>query len=167
MRTCRGMLCGLLLMMLVPGLTSAGVTLSQQIITGAAQSGEGGSIRLDGSLGGLVMHQASGGTLALAQGFWFPGQVDTTDVGVSGDPRGEFRFRLDQNVPNPFNPRTAIAFTVPGADSLNEAATSATCPPAPPPRATNKASSLDGCQPTGESEAPCRPCATGVARRET
>jgi hypothetical protein len=101
-------------MTLVPVLSSADVTLSQQIITSAAQSGEGGTIRLEGSLGGLVMHQASGGTLALAQGFWFPGQVDTTDVGVSGDPRGEFRFRLDQNVPNPFNPRTAIAFTVPG-----------------------------------------------------
>ena len=112
MRTCRGMLCGLLLMMLVPGLTSAGVTLSQQIITGAAQSGEGGSIRLDGSLGGLVMHQASGGILALAQGFWFPGQFDI--VGVNEDVQGEFRFGLNQNYPNPFNPRTAITFTVPG-----------------------------------------------------
>jgi hypothetical protein len=113
MRTCRVLLCGLLLMALVPVLSSASVTLSQQIITSAAQSGEGGTTRLDGSLGGLIMHPASGGLMALAQGFWFPGQFDI--IGVNEDTGGEYRFSLNQNYPNPFNPRTAISFTVPGS----------------------------------------------------
>ena len=113
MRTCHAVLCGLLLIALSPAWSSAEVTLSQRIITGAAQSGEAGTIRLTGSLGGLIMHPVSGSTLALVQGFWFPGLCYPS--GVDEETAREFQFILNQNYPNPFNPRTAITFTVPGS----------------------------------------------------
>ena len=65
MRTGRALVCSLLLMMLAPVLRSAAVTLSQQIISGAAQVGDAGTVHLSGSLGGLVMGQGSGGTVLL------------------------------------------------------------------------------------------------------
>ena len=113
MRTRRVLFFSLLLVVLAPPWSSAEVTLSQQIITNAAQSGEEGTIRLTASLGGRVMHQTSAGTLALVQGFWFPGLCYPS--GVDEDTGREFQFILNQNYPNPFNPRTAITFTVPGS----------------------------------------------------
>ena len=113
MRTCSAPLYGLLWIAIVPALSSGEVTLSHRTYTSAAQSGEAGAARLVGSLGGLVMHKASGGAMVLVGGFWFPGLCQPSSVTEETD--GEYQFALSQNYPNPFNPRTAVTFTVPGS----------------------------------------------------
>jgi len=79
-------------------------------VIGGGGGGSGGSYTLVGTVGQPAIGVTAGGSYRNEIGFWYqPGWVLT---GVE-DALGPTSFRLDQNFPNPFNPRTTFRFAVP------------------------------------------------------
>jgi hypothetical protein len=92
-------------------LAFASPVLVRGTVTASATQSASPGISLSGSLGGLVMGPAEQAPFALIQGFWAPrSATGPSDVALTP---AAFTFRLNQNAPNPFNPRTMISFVVP------------------------------------------------------
>ncbi len=104
--------------------TGGGYELTWNTIDGGgATFSTGGGFTLGGTIGQPDAGLLTGGSFTLRGGFWGGGPV-ATGVPEPGDRPGNDQpalplvQRLYPNVPNPFNPRTAIAFDLPHPSSV-------------------------------------------------
>jgi len=101
------------LLVLLPALARGDPLLTRDVVSAAAVDCSTGVYQLQASLGEPVSGRVAADSTTLHLGFWSPWRGGTTPVAPpSSEPS---RFWLGQNAPNPFNPRTSIQYSVPGA----------------------------------------------------
>ncbi len=97
------------LTMLAFALPAAGVELIWSTLDGGGGTSSAGDLSLSGTVAQPDAGTASAGTLTLQGGFWVSNDV-VTGVGDESAPR---IYRMHAPWPNPFNPRTTVAFELP------------------------------------------------------
>lgn len=102
---------------LLPIGAAASPELVRGTLTNAAVTAHDGDLVHGSILGGLVMDSSWSGTSLLIQGFWFP--ADEVTPSSVEDGGGVYLFQMNQNAPNPFNPRTMISFVIAGSSGGN------------------------------------------------
>lgn len=91
---------------------------------GGATFSTGGTYSLGGTIGQYDVGTLVGGSYVLAAGFWKGGVTPAaTGVDTPAEPPAApsglpVAYRLHPNVPNPFNPRTTIAYDLPAASDV-------------------------------------------------
>lgn len=83
---------------------------------GGGMQSTGGTFTLAGTIGQPDAGVSAGGTFVLHGGFWYGGSIATGVADGPPDPTGQAAprvFRMYDSAPNPFNPRTQIAFDLP------------------------------------------------------
>ncbi|MBM4131775.1 T9SS type A sorting domain-containing protein [bacterium] len=93
-----------------------GAALIQRTVVGAGGGGaSGASVTFVGSLGQPLVGAAAGGAAAIGSGFWL--RIGSPATAVPDGDVIPAAFRFLPNYPNPFNPRTTIAFELPRGSS--------------------------------------------------
>ncbi|MFN0150592.1 MAG: FlgD immunoglobulin-like domain containing protein [bacterium] len=91
---------------------------------GGATFSTGGTYSLGGTIGQYDVGTLIGGSYVLSAGFWKGGVTPAaTGIDIPAEPPAApsglpVAYRLYPNVPNPFNPRTTIAYDLPAASDV-------------------------------------------------
>lgn len=96
-----------------PATASAATTVTRSVVGAGGGVASGPTAAVRATVGQPLVGTATGAAVSLGSGWWLPLPAGASDV-----PEGlPLVFRAYPNHPNPFNPRTTLAFDLPAADA--------------------------------------------------
>lgn len=98
----------------LPATPAAAAAISHAVIGAGGGTASGAAAAVRATVGQPAVGAAAGVTVTIGAGWWTP--PGGAAAGVPGDLPPPQAFRAYPNHPNPFNPRTTLAFDLPAAE---------------------------------------------------